>query len=338
MEQHCLQVTSTRIQDQLEEPAISIVLATKGNKLAFLKNCLNSLKSQTFRDFEIILVYTIYSEELEEIISLSHLRALKDDSSTLASARNLGLKHAKGGIVGFIDDDCEAPNDWLAKIYTKFQEYPNLACLGGAHLTPIQELKKNPFNFVQGSFVESRMGQKISIDRSAVGKIAGCNVMYRKKFFAIVGYLNEKLRSGEDWEFHIRFCEFGYNLIFDPKIFVWHHRQGLKHVFSNSSRMVPFYLSRRTLRYAKYESFFASFYITNIAFILLFILLFISPLIFCIFVIVLLLGQFSYAAIRTKTYSLRALYYPLQIVITVTQIIAFYFGLIKYLVAKVRVS
>jgi GT2 family glycosyltransferase len=75
------------------------------------------------------------------------------------------------------------------------------------------------------------MGHRISLDRYAVGKIAGCNVAYRKVVFDKIGYLNEKLKSGEDWEFHIRLAENGYSMRFDPDILVWHHRQGLKHGF-----------------------------------------------------------------------------------------------------------
>jgi len=182
--------------------------------------------------------------------------------------------------------------------------------------------------FVQGSFMESVM-QSICLDRSAVGKIAGCNVVYRKSVFEKIGYLNERLKSGEDWDFHIRLAENRYALRFDPEILVWHHRQGLKHAFVGSSNIVPFFLSRKTLRYARHESIFASFYLTNSLFLFLLVVLFISPIVFSFLFIFFLLSHFIYTAVRTKTLNRKLIYYPLILLFTLARLMGFYFGLFK---------
>jgi GT2 family glycosyltransferase len=325
---------SEKTIERVAKPVISVVLATKGSKVVFLERCIKSLQKQTFQEFEIVLVYSIFPKGLHELLEECNIFALKENSSTLGAARNLGVKHAKGAIVVFIDDDAEAPEDWLSRIYSTFQKYPSLFCLGGAYLTPLEESEKKPLSFVIGSFMESRMGHRISLDRSAVGKIAGCNVAYRKVVFDKIGYLNETLKSGEDWEFHIRLAENGYSMRFDPDILVWHHRQGLKHGFWGASNLVPFFLSWKTLKYARYESFFASFYLTNLLFLLLLITLFISPLVFSLFLSFVLLGHFIFTAVRTKMFNWRIVYYPLQILVTLTQILGFYFGLFKRLASK----
>lgn len=317
------------------KPVISVVLATKGNKLALLERCIKSLQNQTFQEFEIVLVYSIFPKQLRELFETCDIITLKENSSTLGAARNLGVRHAKGELVVFIDDDCEAPENWLGRICSAFQRYPSLFCLGGPHFTPPEEREENPLRFVEGSFMEARM-QRICLDRSAVGKIAGCNVAYRKVIFDKIGYLNGTMKSGEDWEFHIRLAENGYQLRFDPEISVWHHRQGLKHVFWNSSNMVPFFLSWTTLKYSKHESFFAQFYLTNLLFLLLLITLFISPFIFLLLLLFSLLGHFTFTAIRTKTYNWRIIYYPLVILGTFARLMGFYFGLFKYIVFKLR--
>ena len=200
-----------------DQPMLSVVLATKGNKTLLLERCLKSLQKQIFQDFEIILVYSIFPIGLNNLFKDWNLIAIKENGKTLAAARNLGVKQAKGDIVAFIDDDAEAPVDWLSKINSTFQQNPSLVCLGGPHLTPSEESKKNPLRFVEGVFAESQMRQPVT-DRGAVGKIAGCNVSYRKMIFDKVGPLNESLRSGEDWDFHIRLTEKGYSIRFDPTI------------------------------------------------------------------------------------------------------------------------
>jgi len=334
--EECGESCNTQETEKLvAKPLISIVLATKGNKVVLLKNCLKSLQKQTFREFEIVLVYSIFPKGLNEFFE-GNISAFKENSSTLSAARNLGIKHSKGDIIVFIDDDAEAPEDWLSKIYATFKAYPSLACLGGAHLTPSEECEKHPLRFIEGSFGESQMGQRIVLDRSAVGKIAGCNVAYRKVVFEEIGYLNEKLRSGEDWEFNMRLEENGSMIRFDPEISVWHHRQGLKHAFWNTSKMVPFFLSWKTLRYARHELLFASFYLSNLLFLLLLITLFVSPLVFSLFLLILLVGYFIFTAVRTKRRDWKIVYYPLIILFILARLMGFYFGLFNQIVSRLR--
>jgi GT2 family glycosyltransferase len=322
--------------ERVVKPLISIVLATKGNKEMLLERCIDSIRKQTFQEFEIILVYSIFPKGLSSLIENSNIYTLKENSTTLSAARNLGIKHAKGELIVFIDDDAEAPENWLSKIYSIFQQNPSIACLGGPNITPPEECEKNPLRSVQGTFIESRIGQSVCLDRSAVAKIAGCNVAYRAAIFEKIGYLNESLRSGEDWEYHIRLAENGYHIRFDPEIKVWHHRQGLKHAFWNMSRMVPFFLSWKTLKYSKNESLFASFYLTNLLFLLLIITIFISPIAFVLILSFSLLGHFIFTAVRTKTCNWRLVYYPLQIMVTLAQIMGFYFGLLQQITSNFR--
>jgi GT2 family glycosyltransferase len=321
--------------DKPAKPLLSIILATKGNKTQLLERCIKSLCHQIFRQFEVILVYSIYPAGLSKLFEDCNIFTLKENGRTLGAARNLGVKFAKGDIVVFIDDDAEAPDDWLSKIYSTFQQYPSLICLGGAHLTPIEESKSDPLRFVEGSFAESQMGGVVILNRSAVGKIAGCNVAYRKMIFDKIGPLNEKFKSGEDWEFHIRLAENGYDLRFDPHVSVWHHRQGLKHAFLNSSNMVPFFLSWKSLKYSRYESFFASYYLSNFLFLVLLVTLFLSPVAFVLLLALTLLVHFTFTAIRTRVHDRRIAYYPLVILFTLARIAGFYFGILKRIVSRV---
>lgn len=316
-------------------PAISVVLVTKGNKILLLERCIRSLQNQTFRDFEIILVYTIFPEQLRALFDSCNIIIFHEDYPTVGAARKLGVKNAKGELITMIDDDAEAPNDWLEKIYSTFQRYPTLFCLGGSYITPKEESRTNILRYLEGSFLEAYL-QKTYVDSSAIGKIGTCNVTYRKTIFERIGFFNENLRAGEDWEFNERLAEKGYTLRFDPSIFVWHHRQGLKHTFQNSSNMVPFYLSWRTLKYSRYESIFASFYLSNLIGFLLLITPFISIRIFVLFFLISLFGHTFFTAIRTRTYNWRIIYFPLAISFTLVRLLGFYFGLFKYTIFKVR--
>ncbi len=321
--------------DNVEFPEISVILATKGDKTGFLKNCLDSLKRQKFRNFEIVVVSKSFPKQLEGLFENGRIRFLEEKGSTLGAARNLGVKNAKGNLVSFIDDDAEASEDWLDNISLTFSRFPSLCCLGGPHFTPRVESQKSPLRFVEGLFFEGN-SQKIYFDKSAIGKIAGCNVTYKKSVFLEMGCLNENLRTCEDWEFNRRLMEKGCSLRFDPAVQVMHHRQGLKHVFQASSRSAPFYLSWKTFELMRYESFIAAFYITNFLFLFLLVTLFISPFFFFLFFLLLLGGYIVFNAVRAKIHDRRIFYFSLIILLTTTRILGFYFGLIKYVALKLK--
>ena len=274
-------------------------MATRGDKLGFLKNCVESLKKQTFRDFEIIVVSKKFPKQLEDLFESGHIRFIEEKGSTLGAARNFGVKNAKGKLVSFIDDDAEAPSDWLDKISMTFSRFPSLCCLGGPHFTSQDESGKNPLSLVEGLFFEGHL-QKTYFDKSAIAKIGGCNVTYKRSVFQDIGYINENLRTCEDWEFHRRLVENGCSLRFDPEIWVLHHRQGLKHAFQGSSKSAPFFLSWKTFKLLRYDFFFASFYAMHSLFIMLIIILFISPYFFVLIFLSLLLGYIIIYAVTSE--------------------------------------
>jgi GT2 family glycosyltransferase len=318
-----------------EPPAISVILATKGDKVEFVRNCIESLKKQKFRNFEIILVSKKFPKQLEDLFESEHIEFLEEKGSTLGAARNLGVRNATGHLISFIDDDAEAPIDWLEKVSTTFSRFPSLSCVGGPHFAFKDESEKKSLKSVGGVFFEAHL-QNICFDKSAIGKIAGCNVTYKRSVFQDVGYLNETFRTCEDWEFNRRLVENGCSLRFDPEIWVLHHRWGLKHIFQGSTKSAPFFLSWKTFKLSRYESLFASFYLTNFLCILLLIILFISPIFFVLIFFSFFVGYGIFTAVRTKTYDRQIFYFPLAILFTLARIVGFYFGLIKTAAQKIR--
>ncbi len=309
------------------KPLISVIIATKGDRTIFLEKCLKSLQQQTFQNFEIILVYSIFPRNLDSLLESSNLVAIKENGSTIAAARNLGVRSAKGDLIAFIDDDCEPLPDWLEKVNSIFMNSPLISCFGGPAIPPPEISSGNPLTPAQGSFSDSMMG-KVRLNRTAVGKLSTSNIAYRRKIFEQIGYFSERYKSGEDFDFNMRLAEKGYSLIYDPKIFVWHHSAGgLKHAFIRSSEMVPFFLSLNTLRFAKYESIFASFYLTNLLSLILLAFLFISPIISLLIFLLALIGHFGFVVVSSSLNKKNIKYFPLTLLFTLARLFGFYYGL-----------
>ena len=82
-------------------PFVSIILPYY-RKINYIKKTINSILSQSFKDFEIILVYD--DEDLHDLFVIendfknnSKIRIVKNTKNLGAGiSRNIGIKHAKG--------------------------------------------------------------------------------------------------------------------------------------------------------------------------------------------------------------------------------------------------
>ncbi len=95
---------------------ISIVIPIY-NAEKYLEECLNSIKNQTYKNFEVIMVNDGSKDDSETICmnflrSDSRFRYLKKENVGVSSARNVGLDNVEGDYITFIDAD-----DWVDENY-----------------------------------------------------------------------------------------------------------------------------------------------------------------------------------------------------------------------------
>ena len=111
---------------------ISLVVCTLGRKET-LDRLLTSLRNQTFRSFEIVLVDQNPSGFLDPVIdkfpdlSIVRLRSGKG----LSRGRNVGMSQCRGTIIGFPDDDCWYDADVLRSVHTFFSANPSVDLYSG---------------------------------------------------------------------------------------------------------------------------------------------------------------------------------------------------------------
>ncbi len=96
----------------VDSQLISIIIPVYNVK-EYLENCLNSVKTQTYTNLEILLIddgSTDGSEELCESFAAkdSRFRVIHQVNSGASAARNRGIEEARGTYVAFLDSD-----DWL---------------------------------------------------------------------------------------------------------------------------------------------------------------------------------------------------------------------------------
>ena len=97
-------------------PQISIIVPVY-NSENYLRRCVNSILTQTFTDFELILINDGSTDESGEICNFyqtkdSRVRVYHKNNAGVSSARNVGLRYARGEWITFVDSD-----DWLDDVY-----------------------------------------------------------------------------------------------------------------------------------------------------------------------------------------------------------------------------
>jgi len=88
-----------------QQPLVSIIIPTY-NSEATVKNCLESIKKQTYKNIETIVVDGFSRDKTTNIIKEYGTKLIKIKGER-TKAKNIGLKHAKGKYVLFIDSDME---------------------------------------------------------------------------------------------------------------------------------------------------------------------------------------------------------------------------------------
>lgn len=93
----------------------------------YLEKCLDSLVNQTLKDIEIIVVNDGTKDNSQDIIDkyvkkYKNIKCYKKENGGLSSARNYGLKYAKGEYIAFVDSDDYVEKNMYEDMYNKAKE------------------------------------------------------------------------------------------------------------------------------------------------------------------------------------------------------------------------
>ena len=111
-------------------PRVSIVISAFHSDTT-IADCLESLRDQTFRDFEVIVVNSSPEERTRRIVEERFTEVRFEQASARLlphAARNRGIEHARGEVLVFTDPDCRARPDWLERLVHSLDEGHRLVC------------------------------------------------------------------------------------------------------------------------------------------------------------------------------------------------------------------
>ncbi len=199
--------------EAMSMPTVSVIIPTY-NRAWVLKEAIDSVLAQDFRDFEIVVVDDGSTDNTQEILeSYQQICVVRQDHRGVSAARNTGTVRAAGRLVTFLDsDDLWLPGKLSAQV-AFFNTHPDaLICQteeiwikNGVRVNPKKRHKK------YSGMVFERCLELCIVSPSAV--------MMRRWLFDKIGGFDETLPLCEDYDLWLRIaCRFPVYLIETPLV------------------------------------------------------------------------------------------------------------------------
>lgn len=221
------------------------------NASKYIRTCLDSILSQTYSDFEVLLVDDGSTDDSGSISdeyaqTESRVRVFHKTNGGVSSARNLGLDNAQGEFVCFVDADDVVFADALSILVKGMKNGADLS-IGGYEV--YDECDNRTFS------VKERLTEHISVKECIVQ-------MYYPKYYYYQGYLWNKLFRTEIIQANnLRFDE---SIFFnEDRLFVVQYLCACKSVVSFSTEPVYKYYERASGAMASLEKNFNPKFVTD---------------------------------------------------------------------------
>lgn len=196
-------------------PLVSIIIPCFNSGTVLLE-ALESCRNSKFQDFEILVVddgstESMTTEILDQVNGSERVTFIKQKNGGAASARNLGVTHANGEFLLFLDCDNRIRPDYLTQAVQSIQLN-----------TEIGVVYAKPFFFgFEGTQESSRFDVRdFSFDSLLAGNYVDMCSLVRKKAFLEMGGFdeNQELFFGEDWDLWIRMAQVGWKFHLLPEV------------------------------------------------------------------------------------------------------------------------
>lgn len=213
---------------------VSIVIPN-WNGAAHLRICLPSLKRQTYRDFEIIVVDNGSTDESRELVGRDYpeVRVVALDANRgVAGGFNAGIQAARGAVLVLLNNDTEAEPAWLQELVSTLEANPR-AGMAASKLRLFDQRDKlhSAGDFVRVDGIPGNRGVW-QVDEGQYDDasqppplfgVCGGAAAYRRELFDAIGLFDEDLGSYcEDVDLNWRARLAGFGCVFAPRAVVYH--------------------------------------------------------------------------------------------------------------------
>ncbi|SFG32874.1 glycosyltransferase family 2 protein [Pontibacter chinhatensis] len=212
---------------QLEEPLVSIIIPVY-NRAAVIERALQSVHEQTYKTLEVIVIDDCSTDATQEIVKgfadkrIVYYRLKKNSGA--ATARNNGIRLARGSYISFLDSDDVLEPQFVEKSLAKIE---NSSPDCGFVWTGCRRVKNEHGELsikeeiwrpqiIESPYITFLHGLHIGI---GCGLTFKSEVFHRSKF-----YFDEELKAAEDTDFFLRVSQ-SYSFDVVPDCLITIHQE-----------------------------------------------------------------------------------------------------------------
>lgn len=220
----------------MASPFFSVIILY-WNSEKYLAELLRSLNSQTWKDFEVILLDNGSPQPpnpdlLTQFPDLSLQLLTSEKNLGFAAGNNLAARSARGEYIVLLNADAFPQPDWLEQVYAGIQRHPNSFFSSRLLMADDPNRLDGEWNVVHATGLVWRRshGRKLSAawpyERAVLSACAAAGVYPRTAFEAASGFDEDFFSYMEDVDLDFRLQLLGYPCYYLPKAVVRHAGSG----------------------------------------------------------------------------------------------------------------
>jgi len=230
-------------------PAISVVVPLY-NKERYILRCLESIRRQTFSDYEVIVVDDGSSDgggALAAAFPDPRFRVVRQKNGGASAARNRGISESRGTLIAFLDGDDEWEPEFLEAVTSLHRKFPQAGILA----TGLRRVDGEAYD-LETTFKAAGAGRTSLIKKyfhyAKQGNfVSSSSVAIPRSVFEEVGMFLEGEPIGEDRDMWVRIA-LRYPIAYDSRILAIYYTDAAGRSFPRWKSNPPYPPAARTLR------------------------------------------------------------------------------------------
>lgn len=223
------------------------VVVPNWNGMAYLPECLSSLRKQTFERFEVIVVDNGSEDGSVEFIKEAHawvrLIALSENRG-FAAACNEGIRAASGKYIALLNNDTVVMPRWIEALRNAVERDGKVGMAASKILLDPETREIDSVGMLIYPDGLARQRGRGEIDRGQFDDSreilfpSGCAAMYRMEMLHEIGLFDEEFFAYcEDADLGLRGRRAGWEAVLAPDSIVWHRYSGTSGKYSSFKAM-----------------------------------------------------------------------------------------------------
>ena len=205
------------MERSVQKPLVSVIITSK-NREMFIREAIESVLAQTYRNFELIVIDGHSTDATPLIVhSYPQVRFVLQTGTGIADAYNQGVAEAKGELLAYLSsDDRWTPNKLEVQV-SCLVEHPEIQ----------YAVAKVKFFLQPGCSIPPGFRPEL-LEGEHIGRIME-TLLVRKALFARVGTFRTDVPPGEDVDWYARCKDLGVPMVVVPEVLL------LKRVHDNNA-------------------------------------------------------------------------------------------------------